>query len=134
MSTYQDLAPDPTTVEIYKGIDCCDEIQTELQSIIQDIASLQNQCDSLRNLMTLQHNNIGQKITAGHSVIVNKLQLIEQRVNATLSRVRRLQDDFAQHVQNFNAWMNWIATALNQMNRCTCGANSPLPPPPIKTG
>ena len=123
MSTYQDLAPDPTTVEIYKGIDCCDEIQTELQSIIQDITSL-------RGLITQQHGALEQKL----QTLEQQIQNIQTRVNAIWVRVTRLQGDFARYVQQFNQWMNWIATALSQINNCTCGANTPLPPPPGKIG
>ncbi|NPA34830.1 MAG: hypothetical protein GXO48_07890 [Chlorobi bacterium] len=113
----QDLTPDPTTVEIYKGIDCCDEVQTELQSILQDVASLQGQCDSLRNLMTQQHAAIEQKFQN----LSQEIKILQTKVAATLTRIARLQS-------NFKAWMNWIARALNQINDCTCGKTQPLPP------
>ncbi len=123
-----DLTPDPYTVEIYKGIDCCDEIQTELQSIIQDIVSLQGQCDNLRNLMTQQHGAIEQKL----QTIEGQIQTLQTKTNAILIRVSRLQGVFDQYLLEFRNWMNWIATALNQINTCTCGKTQPLPPPPRK--
>ncbi len=131
-----DLTPDPQTVEIYKGIDCCDEVQTELQSIIQDIASLRGQCDNLRNLMTQQHQGLADEMTQHRGAIEQKLQNIEQeiqtlqtRTNAILTRVSRLQGVFDQYLLEFRTWIDWFATALNQINGCTC-PNNPLPPPP----
>jgi len=122
-----DLTPDPQTVEIYKGIDCCDEVQTELQSIIQDIASLRGQCDNLRNLMTQQHGAIEQNLQN----IEQQIQTLQTRTNAILTRVSRLQGVFDQYLLEFRTWMDWIATALNQINGCTCPNNPLLPPPKI---
>ncbi len=120
-----DLTPDPQTVEIYEGIDCCDAVQTELQSIIQDIVSLRGQCDNLQNLMTQQHGAIERKLQN----IEQQIQTIQTRTNAILTRVSRLQGVFDQYLLEFRTWMDWFATALNQINGCTC-PNNPLPPPP----